>query len=196
MYIYYNIREYYGVLMQENFTDNQLVKLINQGEYKYLQLLINRYMPYVINVASRYNAGGFDTEDFIQEGILAIFSAVKSYDSQKASFKTFVCLCINRAMSSALARASGGQKHIPEGLISPIDDIEIADTSDPESIFIEKESFNDLEHALRQDLSQLEYKVLNEFLSGKSYADIALTLGVTPKSVDNALRRIRSKIKQ
>lgn len=182
--------------MQENFSDNQLVEFINRGEYKYLQLLINRYMPYIISAASRYNAGGLDTEDFIQEGVLAIFSAVKTYDDSKASFKTFACLCINRAMSSALSRVVGNSKHIPENLISPIDDIELADTSDPESILIEKENFSDLEHTIKKDLSKFEYQVLGEFLSGKSYADIAETLGITTKSVDNALRRIRAKIKQ
>lgn len=182
--------------MQEKFSDNELVDFINDGEYEYLQLLINRYMPYIISVASRYRASGFDTEDFIQEGILAIFSAVKSFDAGKASFKTFVSLCINRAMSSALSRAVGAAKHIPDGLISTIDGIELTDTNSPESILIEKEDYNDLEHTIKNELSQFEYQVLCEFLSGKSYSDIAVTLNVTVKSVDNALRRIRSKIKR
>ena len=182
--------------MQENLSDIQLVELINKGEYKYLQQLINRYMPYIISVASRFNGGGLDTDDFIQEGVLAIFSAVKTYDSSKASFKTFAGLCVNRAMSTALSRATGNAKHIPEDLISPIDDIELADTSDPETILIEKESFSDLEHSIKKDLSDFEYRVLGEFLNGKSYADIAASLGVSTKSIDNALRRIRTKIKQ
>ena len=181
--------------MQENFTDNQLVDFINNGEYKYLQLLINRYMPYIINIASRYKVGGLDAEDFIQEGLMAIFSAVKVYNPQKASFKTFACLCINRAMSAAIARVAGNAKHVPDGLISPIDEVELTDMSDPESIFIEKESFNDLEDSIRHNLSDFEYKVLVEFLNGNSYAEIALALDVTVKSIDNALRRIRSKIK-
>lgn len=182
--------------MQQEFSDNQLVEFINRGEYKYLQLLINRYMPLVISVASGYNASGFDTEDFIQEGILAIFSAVKTYNPTKASFKTFVTLCINRAMSSALVRVSGAAKHIPDSLITPIDDVQLTDASSPESILIEKESFDDLEHTIKKDLSDFEYQVLCEFLSGKSYAEIADSLGVASKSVDNALRRIRSKIKK
>jgi RNA polymerase sporulation-specific sigma factor len=182
--------------MQENLSDNQLVELINHGEYKYLQLLINKYMPYIISTASKYNVAGLDVEDFIQEGILAIFSAVKTYDSEKASFKTFAFLCINRAMVTAVQRAVGSAKHIPQELILPIDDVEITDASNPESILIEKENFNDLAHTLKQDLSKLEYNVLNEFLSGKSYADIAATLGITVKAVDNALARIRTKIKQ
>lgn len=182
--------------MQENLTDNQLIELINSGEYKYLQFLINRYMPYIISVASRYNAGGLDTEDFIQEGILAIFSAVKSFDSEKASFKTFVTLCIDRAMYTALSKATGAAKHIPDSLISPIDDIELADTNSPESIIIEKENYDALANSIKKELSDFEYRILCEFLSGKSYADIAETLQVTVKSVDNALRRIRTKIKQ
>lgn len=177
-------------------TDNDLVAYINGGEYKYLQILINRYMPYIINAASRYKAGGFDTEDFIQEGILAIFSAVKTFDSEKASFKTFVTLCINRAMSSALSRVVGASKHIPEDLITPIDGIDLPDTANPESIIIEKESYNALENTIKSELSDFEYQVLCEFLLGKSYADIAATLGVSVKSVDNALKRIRSKIRK
>ena len=99
-------------------------------------------MPYIVSVASRYKAGGLDTEDFIQEVVLAIFSAVKAFDGNKASFKTFVTLCINRAISSAVARVSGAEKHIPDGLISPIDDVELTDHNNPESIFIEKENYN------------------------------------------------------
>lgn len=182
--------------MQKYLSDNELVVFINHGEYKYLQLLINRYMPYIIAVASRYKTSGFDTEDFIQEGIMAIFSAVKAFDGDKASFKTFVTLCINRAMSSALSRVAGAGKHIPDGLISPIDDIDLADMSSPENILIEKENYSDLEHNIRKELSRFEYQVLCEFLTGKSYADIAESLNVTVKSVDNALRRVRSKIKK
>lgn len=180
--------------MSENLSDNQLVELISNGEYKYLQVLINRYMPYIINAASRYNVGGVDTEDFIQEGVLAIFSAVKTYDSKKATFKTFVCLCINRAIVSAMLRVNGSARHIPDDLISPIDDIELADMSSPESILIDKENYNTLQQIIKDELSDFEYQVLCEYLSGESYANIAETLGVSAKSVDNALRRIRSKL--
>ena len=177
-------------------SDGELVSLINGGNYKYFQTLINRYMPYIVSVASRYKAGGLDTEDFIQEGVLAIFSAVKAFDGNKASFKTFVTLCINRAISSAVARVSGAEKHIPDGLISPIDDVELTDHNNPESIFIEIENYNSLEHSIKEELSDFEYQVLCEFLSDKSYADIADSLGVSVKSVDNALKRVRLKIKK
>lgn len=189
--------------MQENsslnsslFSDEELVAFILGGDYDYFQVLINRYMPYVISVASRYRASGLDTEDFIQEGVLAIFSAVKTFDAKKASFKTFVTLCINRAVSSALSRATGAARHVPENLILPIDDVVLTDFKSPENIFIEKESYNNLELSIKKELSRFEYQVLSEFLSGKSYLDIAEKLGVTSKSVDNALRRVRSKIKK
>ena len=99
-------------------------------------------------------------------------------------------------MSSALLRVAGAAKHIPEDLIYPIDEVELSDMNNPESIFIEKESYDDLELTIKQELSDFEYQVLCEFLIGKSYADIADSLNVTAKSVDNALRRIRSKIKK
>ncbi len=181
---------------QNQPTDIELVAHINSGEYAYLQVLINRYMPLVISFASHYRASGLDTDDFIQEGILAIFSAVKTYDCEKASFKTFVTLCIKRAMNAALLRTVGASKHVPEDLILPIDDVDIADQNSPEDILIQKESYTDLEKSIKEQLSQFEYQVLCEFLAGNSYVQIAETLSVSTKSVDNALKRIRFKIKR
>lgn len=180
---------------KSDISDNELIALINNGEYKYFQILINRYMPYIISAASHYKTSGFDTDDFIQEGILAIFSAVKSFDADKASFKTFVTICINRAMSSALTRVAGSARHIPDVLLTPIDSVDLPDMNNPESILIEKENYSDLERSIKNELSDFEYRVLCEFLTGKSYADIAETLDVSAKSVDNALKRIRSKIR-
>ncbi len=176
-------------------SDGDLVTLINKGEYACFQVLINRYMPLIISLASRYKASGLDADDFIQEGIVAIFSAVKAFDGERASFKTFATLCIKRGMSAALSRVSGTSKHVPEDLILSIDDTVIADKNSPENILIDKENYIDLENMLKQKLSRLEYSVLCEFLSGKSYVQIADTLSVPTKTVDNALKRIRSKIK-
>ncbi len=178
------------------YSDEELVALINKCEYAYFQLLIDRYMPYIISLASRYSAGGLDTDDFIQEGVVAIFSAVKAFDGEKASFKTFVKLCIKRAMYSAVLRTAGLTKHVPDDLILPIDDVCVADANSPETILIAKESYTDLENNIKEQLSNLEYQVLSEFLMGKSYAQIADTLSVSIKTVDNALKRIRQKIKQ
>lgn len=191
----------FGVFMLDDYKDlsntddNELVKLINNGEYKYFQVLLNRYMPYIISIASHYKTGGFDTDDFIQEGVLAIFSAVKSFDENKASFKTFVTVCINRALSSALTRVAGAAKHIPDALMTPIDSVVLPDMNNPETILIEKENYFDLEHIIKKELSSFEYQVLCEFISGKSYADIADVLNVSQKSVDNALKRVRLKIR-
>lgn len=178
-----------------NISDDELVQAINSGDYSCLQVLINRYMPYIIAEASSYNVNAFDTEDFIQEGVVALFSAVKSFNSEKASFKTFVRICIERAMLSALTRVAGGAKHIPQALITPIDDLELSDASNPESIVIGKESYTALKCSIKQSLSEFEYSVLCEFLSGKSYNEIAEALGVSAKSVDNALKRVRTKIR-
>lgn len=179
----------------ENLSDNELVASISAGNYNHLQTLINRYMPYIISTASRYNSSGYDVEDLIEEGIIAVFDAVKSFDSDKSSFRTFVTLCINRAISNQLKMLSA-TKRIPESLITNIDDAVLSDESSPENIFIEKESFNDLSAAIKRNLSDFEYKVFSAFMQGDSYSEIASSLNITVKSVDNALRRIRSKLRR
>ncbi len=179
----------------ECLSDNELVSYVLSGNYEYLQTLINRYMPYIISVAAKYKSYGCDIDDLIQEGILSVFSAVKSYDSEKASFRTFVTLCINRSINDQL-RAINAGKRIPENMITAIDEVILPDECNPENIFIEKESYNDLTVTLKKNLSGFEYKVFCEFLSGSSYSDIADKLNISVKSVDNALKRIRSKFKK
>lgn len=179
----------------DNLSDGELVKSISAGNYTHLQTLINRYMPYIISVASRYNSSGYDVEDLIEEGIIAVFDAVKSFDGDKSSFRTFVTLCINRAISGQVKMLSS-KKRIPERLITNIDEAVLPDESSPENIFIEKESYNDLAVAIKNNLSDFEYKVFSAFMQGDSYVDIASSLNITVKSVDNALRRIRSKLRR
>ncbi len=179
----------------ENLSDDQLVSLISEGDYEYLQVLINRYMPYIISIANKYKTYGCDAEDLIQEGVLAVFSAVKTFEGEKSSFRTFVSLCINRSIIGQV-RAVCAQKRVPENLITSIDEVDLFDENSPENILIEKESYNALADTLKSELSEFEYQVFCEFLSGKSYSDISSDLSVTTKAVDNALRRIRAKFKR
>lgn len=188
--------------MKKNFseetvrlTDEEVVLRVRNGDYDDLKLLINRYMSFIINVANRYKALGNDTEDLIQDGVIALFSAVKSYENEKASFRTFATLCIERAIFAQIRFATSG-KRVPESLITPIDEVELSCDESPENILIEKESYSILSDAIKKDLSPLEYRVFCEFLSGMSYSNIAETLNLSVKSVDNALKRIRSKLKK
>ena len=177
-----------------NLPDAELVKYVNAGRYEYLQILINRYMPFILKVAKKYSVSGLEPEDLIQEGILAVFSAVKAYDSEKSKFSTFVALCVNRAIMGQF-KATCTVSRIPDVLITPIDDVEITDLNNPETIVIDKESYERFKDKICENLSKLEFKVLKDFIDGYSYADIAQRLSISVKSVDNSLKRIRSKLK-
>ena len=179
----------------ESLTDNCLISYINSGKYEYLTQLINRYMPYIIKISDKYRGSGIDVEDLIQEGTLALFFAVKSYDQTKSSFSSFASICINRSIVSSL-RSYYAAHHVPENLISPLDDVVLFDDNSPENILIEKEAFDSFADTIKKNLSKLEYNVFYEFLSGSSYAEISDKLNITVKSVDNALKRIRIKLKK
>ena len=93
------------------------------------------------------------------------------------------------------AKRAGRKKNIPEELLEPIEDVSIPDCNSPEKIFFDKEAYKALTHSIKLELSGMELAVLQLFLSGKKYIDIADELGVSEKSVNNALMRIRRKLK-
>lgn len=179
----------------KRMSDDELIKGISSGNYENLQPLIDRYMPYIIKTADGFKASGCDVEDMIAEGVLAVFTAVKSYDSSKAKFSTFVPLCISRAIS-AMSKSAAAGKRIPSRLIAPLEEADVYGEDSPEEIYIGKESYESFKRNVFSSLSDMECRVLSEFLSGKPYADIAEELGVSVKSVDNSLRRIRAKLKK
>jgi len=178
----------------ENLTDDQVVAKIKEGNYEFLQVIISRYNPTIFYYVKKY-CNGDSAEDAVQEGTLALYSAVKDFDGEKASFSTFAALCIKRAIIVFL-RSSNRKKNIPDELISSIDDIELVDTNSPENIFIEREDYKNLADTIKLELSSLEYDVLQLYLIGKSYGDISKKLNISDKSVDNALARIRKKLKR
>ena len=144
---------------------------------------------------------GGDTDDLIQEGMIGLFKAVRDYHPGKeASFVTFAQMCIDRQIYSAV-QSSNRQKHMPlntyislsqEDEESPLAQ---AWVETPEEIIIDRENTRALEDEIKSALSPMESTVLNYYLEGKSYADIGMLMDKNPKSVDNALRRIRTKIR-
>lgn len=179
----------------KNLSDDVLIERINSGEYELLRVLISRYTPVVQYYAAGYALHDSDVEDLMQDGLIALYSAVKGYVPGKASFATFVSLCIKRAMIGE-NRAAGRKKRVPAELCSSLDETpELAGVKSAENEFIEKESLKDLTDSIRLELSEFEYKVLSAFLSGQTYSAIAEECEVTVKSVDNALKRIRAKLK-
>ncbi|MBQ9613538.1 MAG: sigma-70 family RNA polymerase sigma factor [Lachnospiraceae bacterium] len=198
----------------ESLTDEQIIELARDGDHAATDYLMEKYKGLVRSKAkSMYILGG-ETDDLIQEGMMGLFKAVRDYDSGRdASFMTFAQLCISRQLYTAV-QASGRKKHLPlntaislytdtlpesesgtDREVSIMDTIAASD-SDPEEQFILTESLALLEERIDKGLSPLEKQVLDLYLTGMNYVEIAHVLGREEKSTDNALQRIRTKIRK
>ena len=148
----------------------------------------------------QYLIGG-ETDDLIQEGMIGLFKAVQDYrPDREASFRTFAGLCIDRQLYSAV-KNSTRQKHIPLNSYVSLSEEEESGSleglwsENPEALVIDRETTGILEKEISRALSPMENKVLDYYLRGYGYVQIAEIMGKTPKSIDNALQRIRGKIR-
>ena len=187
--------------MEEKFVENykimsdeKIIEEINNGNYELFQIIIKRYYPVIYYYINKLCPISY-REDAFQEASFALYSAVKDFENSKSSFKTFATLCIKRSVIQVL-KSQKLKKNIPEELISSIEDVALVDSNTPEKILIDKESLKTLEKSIKLELSPLEYEVLQCYLSGDKYNDIANKLGIPQKSVDNSLARIRKKLKK
>ena len=192
----------------KEMTDEKLIENIKQDDNTALNCLLERYNDVVNMKANKFFMVGAEREDMVQEGMIGLYKAVKSFDTEKQnSFKTFAGLCIERQMITAV-KNSNRQKHIPlnsslslnSGAYDENDDtevMEILDTrktgEDPLDIITKKEYFTVIEKAIDDSLSDFEKKVLVHYKNGESYAEIAEILQSKVKSVDTAIQRIRKK---
>ena len=134
-------------------------------------------------------------EMIMQEGLLALLSAVHTYSvGGEASFKTYATVCIRNRMISVLRRAVGGKSVRTQDTVPLESKLSASDLTVEEHQDLREECEN-LLRRVDTKLSQNERTVLYLFLSGLSYREIAERLGKTPKSVDNALQRVRHKLK-
>jgi RNA polymerase sporulation-specific sigma factor len=188
-----------------DLTDDQLSQRLRQGEKRAFDALVTRYASLIRRKASAYRQTGLEEEDLIQEAVLGLLSAAESYDDQAgASFRTFAGLCIERRLLTA-CRSAARQKHIPlNQYVSLNDEIDrklvesqlaSIDLMNPENLVISREDMERERRRIEQTLSGLEFKVLALYLSGRTYEEIAEKLTVSPKAVDNALQRIRRKLR-
>lgn len=192
----------------KTLTDEEIIILIQQGQSDATEYLLKKYAPLVKKSIRTLYLIGADTEDLSQEGMIGLFKAIQSYQSNNnASFYTFAKLCIDRQIYSAI-KASNRKKHIPlnsyisfyskinEDEIELIDNLEAGKDSNPEQIILDRENTMNIEEVLDSHLSKMEKQVLSLYLEGKSYADIGTELGKSAKSIDNAIQRIREKVKK
>lgn len=194
----------------DEYTDEQLVQMIRQNSSQaddMMDYIMEKYKPLVRKRANAMFLIGGETEDLIQEGMIGLFKAIRDYrEDQGCMFGHFAEVCVNRQVCTALT-ASNRKKHAPlnsyvsfsadegenEGLIEEL----LGggnESENPERMIIEQEIWQEFRQNLWKELSTMEQQVLTRYLDGLSYTEIAQKMEKTPKSIDNALQRIRQKI--
>ena len=201
------------LLFSEKFgekSDEDVVQLCHEGDAEAEEYLLNKYKNFVRSKARSYFLIGADHEDIVQEGMIGLYKAIRDYRPERlSSFRAFAELCITRQIITAIKTATR-QKHIPLNsyisLNKPLYDEESDRTlldiimegsaGNPEDLIINQENLGNIHQKINEVLSPLEQEVLSAYLDGKSYQEIAKTLGRHVKSIDNALQRVKRKLEK
>lgn len=177
--------------------DEKLVIKIQTNDETAFEALVNKYLPAVKAKAQKYSMLA-DSEDLVQEGLFGLWSAAQTYNcNSSASFKTYAYKCIDNRINTG-ANKCKGKKHIPTDLLIYLDSddsTQLKDKSTPEQRIIERENYITTINRIKTVLSVKEFKVLSYYLAGNSYKQIADLLGTNVKAIDNAIQRIRKKLK-
>ena len=201
---------FHSDLDYNNMSDEEVIDIAKTGNKQALDYLINKYKDLVNLRVNKYYIIGAEKEDIIQEGLIGLFKAIRSYKpGMQNSFRTFASICIERQLITAI-KTSNRQKHIPlnsylslnmnaydsEQSDSDTTLLEIynnATVEDPLETLTKKEYYNHIENAIENALSDFEKKVLFRYIKGESYNKIAEELDTPVKSIHNAIQRIRKK---
>ena len=193
-----------------NKSEQFIVNLAKNQDHEAQEYLIRKYMPFVYDKAKKYFLIGGSKEDIIQEGLIGILKGINSYDYKKNdNFAPFVDLCIRRQILTAINKARR-KKHSPlnsyvsfhkplynqEFSRELIDTITEKKNFDPEELVIIKENIGLIKEKIASHLSAFELKVLMKHLRGNSYSEIAIEINRNEKSVDNALQRVKQKLRK
>ena len=194
----------------ENKVDEEVVEEAKKGDGRAQEYLISKYENFVKAKAKSYFLIGADKEDIYQEGMIGLYKAIRDFKSDKlTSFKAFAEICVTRQIITAIKTATR-QKHIPlntyislnkpiyeedsdRTLIDVLSELKI---TDPEELIIGQEQIKHIEGEMAKVLSDLEMEVLQSYLDGKSYQEIACDLDRQAKSIDNALQRVKRKLEK
>lgn len=185
--------------------EDELICLAKLGDNNAISKLLTKYKHLVKNVARKYYLVGGDSEDLMQEGMIGLYDAILSYDMTKNDhFEAYAHLLIQRNILNAIKRDSalkfsplndgahlnhqGELEHDESSFAYPMEQ------KTPEEILLQQERDRAFEEAMETILSDLEKRIVRLYLTGKSYSEIAALLGIRPKSVDNALSRIKKKL--
>lgn len=171
--------------------DEELVKLCKDSE-KAVYVLISRYAKIVRAKASVMSNSVVETEDLLQEGLLGLLNAIRTYEADcGVPFSAYSNVCIVNKMKTALIKSNRSA--------IPVDEVDEksprTDSSTPESILLEKEKSMELDDKISALLSENEWQIFRLFLRGSTYSQMARQLNISQKTVDNALQRVRRKLK-
>lgn len=178
--------------------NSETVYAARYGDKAAMNELISAFAPTVESIASGYvGRCPMTRSDLIQEGMIGLLGSVYGYDPDEGvRFETFAKVCISNRIKSAV-RNQLRSKHMPLNGYVDIDDVEISDDmSDPQTMIIMQERFEDLSESIEKKLTHLEKDVLRLHIGGHNYSSIAEMLSISVKSVDNALQRARKKLKE
>ena len=204
-----NQNVFYTTNQYNNLTDEQIISYVKQGDEKALSYIFEKYKELVNMKVGKYFMIGAEREDIVQEGIIGLYKAIRSFNPDKQNtFKSFANICIERQLITAI-KSSNRQKHMPLNSYLSLntaaydnneeDSVELIDTfngkivEDPLETIMKKEYYNEVENNVNKHLSKFEKQVLDRFIKGESYVTIAKKLDSPVKSVDNAIQRIRKK---
>ena len=177
-------------------SDAMLALAVQQGDKAALNVLIGRYRSFAQSLAAGYTGAALEKDDFIQEAMLALLSAIYTFAPDKnAGFKTYAGVCIHNRLRS-VCKAQAAKKNQPLNTYVSLDEIELPGGSDPQDRLISEEAAAELTRFFQQELSPLEKQALILKLKGLSYSEISERLHITEKSTDNALQRVRAKLKR
>lgn len=177
--------------------DNTLARLSKNGDDNAFNELAMRYLNTINFIARKYSAEGYEQNDFVQEGLLALLFACRTFDENgNSGFKNYMSVVVERRFISII-RKSSTQKAVPKSALVQLD--ELGDTLEdfsqsPEELIMCREHLKMMLDKLKNVLSKTEFEVVMLYGNGLSYKEIAKKLSIPEKSADNALQRARRKI--
>lgn len=194
----------------EKLSDDILIEKAKQGDESSLDFLMQRYKQLASKIARSYFLIGAEHEDLLQEAMIGLYKAYINYDKAKhTSFSTFAYLCITRSVQDAVKSANSKKHQMLSNSVSLTnqgaivvnneEDKEInivipSSALSPDEQLIEEEKIYEIKQKIKNNLSNMEQKVLSLYLNGDSYTQIAQKLNLNNKSIDNALSRVRTKL--
>nr|MBP3598609.1 RNA polymerase sporulation sigma factor SigH [Eubacterium sp.] len=198
----------------EDMTDEEILLGIREGDDSGVDFLLEKYKNLVRKKARALYLIGGDNDDLIQEGMIGLYKAIRDFQpDREASFAHFATLCVERQLYNAVKGANrlknsplnsyvsldvpvGSAEYPGENRQTLGEMLEKDGISNPEDIMIDRERVGKIERTIRENLSGFEQSVVNLYIEGMNYQQIATELGKTPKSIDNALQRIKKKLSE